>query len=198
MRREGMRPARPVAARTAAPPERRTATQNLYITLRGYSPTKRAIVSGRGIAECTRWRQSTPGSTARRYDPEGGSSRCATRGLDGTWPSRPVNGPSTAPLLMTRSYQQGRLHTRGAVTRTLLPGLTVSGPRAGLQSAPDSAPSTLICPARASMSPRSWPVMVMATSPCEASRPCSPAPGRAGPRRPRGPATGPDRRTGRR
>jgi hypothetical protein len=61
---------------------------NLYITLRGYPPTKRAIVSDRGIAECARWRQSTPGSTARRYDPEGGVRDA--RHVDLTGPGRHV------------------------------------------------------------------------------------------------------------
>jgi|GraSoiStandDraft_15_1057317.scaffolds.fasta_scaffold672570_2 hypothetical protein len=58
-------------------------------------------------------------------------------GLDGIWPSRPVNGLSIAPPLLSRLYKQGRLHARGVVSRALLPPPGRIGPRAGLKSAAD-------------------------------------------------------------
>lgn len=78
-----------------------------------------------------------PGRAARRCDPEGEFAIRVANGLDGTWPSRPVNGLSIAPLLLSRLYKQGRLHARGVVSRALLPRPGRIGPRAGLESAAD-------------------------------------------------------------
>jgi hypothetical protein len=61
-----------------------------------------------------------------------------TRGLDEIWPSRPVNGPSIAPLLISRPNEQGRFCARGAVLPMLLVGTGRVGPRAGFKGAADS------------------------------------------------------------
>ena len=116
-------------------------------------------MSLRDSAPVTRWRQATPGSTARRYDPEGQFAMRVASGLDGIWPSRPVNGLSIAPLLLSRLYEQGRLHARGVVSRALLPRPGRISPRAGLKSAAAASPSAFIRADRASMSPRSWSVV---------------------------------------